>query len=144
EAGNPLARVGEIRERTGNKLAVFSGNGVRTMIDEMRLGFTGHCPYTFLADFYAAAFDLWHAGKQREAFDMFGRTHAFTTIPGVQGYALAMRGVFKETTKSRGGGGGAGGGGGRSGRGAAASLDEAGKKAIRDAWDQFMKPHLRG
>jgi 4-hydroxy-tetrahydrodipicolinate synthase len=146
EAGNPLARVGQIRERTNDKLAVFSGNGVRTMIDEMRLGFSGHCPTTVLSDFYAAAFDLWHAGKRREAFDMFGRLQAFNTITGAQGYLMVVRGVFKENTKTRGGGGGgaaAGGGGGRGGRGAGA-LDEAGKQAIRDAWDQFMKPHLRG
>jgi len=75
-----------------------------------------------------------------------------------------MRGIFKEDTKSRGmgglsgvppgpgeamGGGGGGmgrggGGGGRAGRGAAAPLDEAGKQAVRDAWAEFMKPHLRG
>jgi 4-hydroxy-tetrahydrodipicolinate synthase len=147
EAGNPLARVGQIRERTNDKLAVFSGNGVRTMIDEMRLGFSGHCPTTVLSDFYAAAFDLWHAGKRREAFDMFGRLQAFNTITGAQGYLMVVRGVFKENTKTRGGGGGggaaAGGGSGRGGRGGGA-LDEAGKQAIRDAWDQFMKPHLRG
>ena len=45
EAGDPLQRVTEIRERTADKLAVFSGNGVRTMIDEMRLSFAGHCPF---------------------------------------------------------------------------------------------------
>src|SRR5262245_35221149 len=49
EAGDPLARVTQIIERTNGKLAVFSGNGVRTMIDEMRLGFAGHCPYTALS-----------------------------------------------------------------------------------------------
>ncbi len=137
EAGNPLARVAQIRERTNDKLAVFSGNGVRTMIDEMRLGFSGHCPTTVLADFYAAAFDLWHAGKRREAFDMFGRLQAFNTITGAPGYLMVVRGLFKENTKTRGGGGGGG-------RGATGALDEAGKQAIRDAWDQFMKPHLRG
>ena len=131
EAGNPLARVAQIRERTNDKLAVFSGNGVRTMIDEMRLGFSGHCPYTVLSDFYAAAFDLWHAGKRREAFDTFGRLQAFNTITGTQGYLMVVRGVFKENTKTRGGA-------------AATPLDEAGKQAVRDAWDQFMKPHLRG
>jgi dihydrodipicolinate synthase/N-acetylneuraminate lyase len=143
EAGNPLARVTQIRERTNDKLAVFSGNGVRTMIDEMRLGFAGHCPTTVLSDFYAAAFDLWHGGKHREAFDMFGRLQAFNTITGAQGYLMVMRGVFKENTRTRasGGSGAAGGGGGR---GAAGPLDEAGKQAVRDAWDQFMKPHLRG
>jgi dihydrodipicolinate synthase/N-acetylneuraminate lyase len=149
EAGNPLARVTQIRERTNDKLAVFSGNGVRTMIDEMTLGFSGHCPTVVLSDFYAAAFDLWHAGKRGEAFDMFGRLQAFNTITGAQNYLLVLRGVFKESTKTRasstgGGGGAAGGGGGRGGRGAAGSLDEAGKKALRDAWDQFMKPYLRG
>lgn len=141
EAGNPLARVTQIIERTGGKLAVFSGNGVRTMIDEMRLGFAGHCPTTVLADFYAAAFDLWHGGKHREAFDMFGRIQAFNSIPGASGYLMVMRGMFKETTRSRGGGGG--GGGGRAGRGGG-TIDEAGKKVVRDAWDEFMKPYLRG
>jgi len=150
EAGNPLARVTEIRERTNDKLAVFSGNGVRTMIDEMRLGFSGHCPTTVLSDFYAAAFDLWHAGKRREAFDMFGRIQAFNSITGSAGYLMVVRGVFKEETKTRamsmGGGGAAAGGrgGGRSGQGATGPLDEATKQAIRDAWDQFMKPYLRG
>jgi hypothetical protein len=96
----------------------------------MRLGFSGHCPTTVLADFYAAAFDLWHAGKRREAFDMFGRLQAFNTITGAQGYLMVVRGVFKENTKTRGSMGGGG-------RGAPAPLDEAAKQAVRDAWDQF-------
>jgi dihydrodipicolinate synthase/N-acetylneuraminate lyase len=147
EAGNPLARITQIRERTNDRLAVFSGNGVRTMIDEMRLGFSGHCPTTVLADFYAAAFDLWHAGKEREAFDMFGRIGAFNSITGAGGYLMVMRGMFKESTRTRGGGGGGGAAapsGGGNARAAAGPLDEAGKKAVRDAWEQFMKPHLRG
>jgi hypothetical protein len=113
----------------------------------MRLGFSGHCPTTVLSDFYAAAFDLWHAGKRREAFDMFGRLQAFNSITGSAGYLMVVRGVFKEETKTRGGsmaGAGAAAGGGGRGRGAAAPLDEATKKAIREEWDQFMKPHLRG
>jgi dihydrodipicolinate synthase/N-acetylneuraminate lyase len=151
ESGNPLLRVTEIRQRTNDKLAVFSGNGVRTMIDEMRLGFSGHCPTVDLSDFFAAAFDLWHAGKQREAFDMFARIQAWGTITNASNYLMVMRGIFKESTKTRripmgdaamGGGGGAGRGGGN--RGPAVPLDEAGKKVIRDQWDLFMKPYLRG
>ncbi len=150
EVGDPLTRITEIRRRTNDKLAVFSGNGVRTMIDEMRLGFSGHCPTTVLADFYAAAFDLWHAGKRPEAFDMFGRIQAFNSITGAGGYLMVMRGIFKENTRSRpmsasgGGAAPAGGGAGRGAREATAPLDEAGKQSIRDAWDQFMKPYLRG
>jgi len=144
EAGNPLARVGEIRERTQNKLAVFSGNGVRTMITEMERGFTGHCPTTGLSDIYAQAFDLWHAGKKREGFDMFGRVLAFASIPNADSYVLIARGVFKEGTITRSmstaGGGGGRAGGGRTG----APLDERGKKEIREALSTYLKPYLRG
>ena len=141
EAGDPLQRVTQIRERTADKLAVFSGNGVRTMIDEMRLGFAGHCPTTGMSDVYAAAFDLWHAGKRREAFDMFGRILAFNSITGASGYVMVARGIFKETTKSRPTPGiGATPGGGRGGR----PLEEAGKQAIRDALNSYLKPYLRG
>ncbi len=80
EAGDPLARITELRRRTNDELKVFSGNGVRTMINEMELGFMGHCPTTGLADLYAAAFDLWHAGQHQEAFDMFGRICAFDSL----------------------------------------------------------------
>jgi dihydrodipicolinate synthase/N-acetylneuraminate lyase len=59
EAGDPLTRIEEIRRRTDGKLKVFSGFGVQTMITEMQLGFSGHCPYTNLADVYASAYNLW-------------------------------------------------------------------------------------
>jgi 4-hydroxy-tetrahydrodipicolinate synthase len=136
EAGDPLQRVAQIRERTGDKLAVFSGNGVRTMIDEMRLGFAGHCPFTGVADLYAAAFDLWHAGKRREAFDMFGRIQAFNSLTGAAGYVMVARGIFKESTQSR----------PTPGMSAARGrpLDEAGKQAIREALNSYLKPYLRG
>jgi len=146
ESGNPLLRVREILSRTNGKLAVFSGNGVRTMIDEMRLGFLGHCPTVDLSDFFAAAFDLWHAGKQREAFDMFARIQAWGTITNASGYLMVMRGIFKESTKTRRipMSDAAMGGRGPAQRGPAVPLDEAGKKVIRDQWDLFMKPYLRG
>lgn len=149
EAGNPLQRVAEIRERTGGKLNVFSGNGVRTMITEMERGFMGHCPTTGMSDIYAQAFDLWHAGRKREGFDMFGRVLAFSSIPNADSYVLIARGVFKEGTLTRPmaiSGGGSGGGsrpGGGNNR-SAAPLDEAGKREIRQALDTYLKPYLRG
>jgi dihydrodipicolinate synthase/N-acetylneuraminate lyase len=86
EAGNPLTRITQIRERTKDRLAVFSGNGVRTLIDEMRLGFSGHCPTTGLADIYQQAFDLWHSGNQREASTCSGGSRhstPFRVRPGI-------------------------------------------------------------
>ena len=137
EAGNPLERITPLRQRTSDKLAVFSGNGVRTMIDEMRLGFAGHCPTIGLADLYQATWDLWHAGKHNEAFDMFGRIQAFGSIQGASAYVLVARGIFKESTKAR--AFSMGGGPARP----TARLDEAQKKVIREALDSYLKPYLR-
>jgi dihydrodipicolinate synthase/N-acetylneuraminate lyase len=137
EAGNPLQRVAEIRERTGGKLNVFSGNGVRTMITEMERGFAGHCPTTGLSDIYAQAFDLWHAGKKREAFDMFGRVLAFDSIPNSAAYILTARGVFKEDTVTR----------PMATTGArrpSPTVDEASKREIREGLKTYLKPYLRG
>jgi 4-hydroxy-tetrahydrodipicolinate synthase len=146
EAGNPLQRVAEIRERTGGKLNVFSGQGVRTMITEMERGFTGHCPTVALSDIFAQAFDLWHAGKKREGFDMFGRVLAMDSVPNAGAYMLTARGVFKEDTITRamtlpsGGASAAAAGGQRK----PAPLDEAGKREIREALSTYLKPYLRG
>jgi 4-hydroxy-tetrahydrodipicolinate synthase len=102
EAGEPLARVGQIRERTDGQVKVFSGKGVQTMITEMELGFSGHCPYTNLADLYATAYDLFHAGKKRDAYDMFGRVLAMGSIMPVNTIDIMIaRGVFKEGTRTR-------------------------------------------
>jgi len=102
EAGNPLTRIQEIRSRTGGQLKVFSGFGVVTMMTEMESGFSGHCPFVSLADIYAAAFDLFHKGQRREAFDMFGRIQAISSmLPLGTIDVLIARGVLKEGTKTR-------------------------------------------
>src|ERR1035437_3207600 len=100
EAGDPLKRITEIRQKTDDKLAVFAGNGVRVMIDELQLGFAGYCPVVSLADVYEQAFELYEAGKPREAFDMFGRILAFSSISHANQCLMVARGIFKETTKS--------------------------------------------
>jgi len=136
EAGDPLKRVSELREKTGGKLAVFAGKGVRLMMDEMRLGFTGFCPVVGLADVFQQAWELYEAGKLRESFDMFGRIQAFSTITNADRYVMVARSIFKEDTKSRptpGMGGG----------GPQAPLTEDDKKVVRDALNTYLKPYLR-
>jgi dihydrodipicolinate synthase/N-acetylneuraminate lyase len=143
--GGPLQRITEIRKRTNDEMKVFSGQGVRTMINEMELGFSGHCPVVGLADVYAAAFDLWHAGRRQAAFDMFGRILAFGSIGSADSNSLLIaRGVFKPTVNSRAtpgmGGGGVGGGGGGGGARGGPRLDEA---RIREELNNYLKPYLR-
>jgi dihydrodipicolinate synthase/N-acetylneuraminate lyase len=102
EAGEPLERVTEIRSRTGDQLKCFSGRGVATMITEMERGFTGHCPYVSLADVYSSAYDAWHAGRKRQAFDLFGRIQAASSMfPQNDVNVLVARGVFKPGTTTR-------------------------------------------
>ena len=161
--GGPLQRISEIRRRTNDEMKVFSGQGVRTMVTEMELGFSGHCPTVALSDVYASAFDLWHAGHHREAFDMFGRILAFNSLGSTGRESLmVVRGIFKHPVRSRnapaaagvaytpepgagggrgGRGGGAGGGGaGGGGGGAGLQLDD---KGVREALDNYLKPYLR-
>jgi len=144
EAGDPLKRITDLRAKTDNKLAIFAGKGVRQMMDEMRLGFTGFCPVVGMADLFQQAWELYEAGKVRESYDMFGRIQAFSTITNADAYLMVARGIFKEDTKSRstpGMGDGSGGGGAR---GAATPLDAQGKKDIVDALHTYLGPYLRG
>jgi hypothetical protein len=156
--GGALGRITEIRKRTNDEMKIFSGQGVRTMINEMELGFSGHCPIVALADVYAAAFDLWHAGRHQEAFDMFGRILAFNSM-GTSGRDTVMiaRGIFKPTVKSRnaplaagvevapepgaGGRGGRGGGGGGGGQRPTGPIIDL--EGVRAALNNYLKPYLR-
>jgi 4-hydroxy-tetrahydrodipicolinate synthase len=102
EAGEPLERVADIRKRTDDAIKVFSGKGVQTMMTEMERGFSGHCPFTNLADVYSATFDLFHQGKKREAYDMFGRVLAMGSLMPTNTIDIMIaRGVFKEGTRTR-------------------------------------------
>jgi dihydrodipicolinate synthase/N-acetylneuraminate lyase len=133
EAGNPLQRVGEIIRRTQGRLKSFSGNGAMTMIKEMELGFTGHCPFTSLADVYAATFDLFHAGKRQEAFDRFGGILAASSMFALSNVnVLIARGVFKPGTEVRMAPGPT------TVAAPAISSDE-----IRRVLDAYLKPYLR-
>ena len=138
EAGDPLTRVQELRVKTGDKVTIFAGRGVRQMMDEMRLGFTGFCPVMGLSDLFQQAWELWEAGKLRESYDMFGRIEAFATISGADQYVMVARGIFKETTRSR----------PMPGMGPAGAvrkpLTDADKKNVRDALNMYLKPYLRG
>ena len=141
EAGEPLKRVSEIRQKTDGQLKVFSGQGVATMITEMELGFSGHCPYTNVADVYSAAYDLWHRGKKREAFDMFGRIQALASMMPISSIdIMTARGVFKPGTKNRATLSGAGGGAGGGRRPARVVTPDE----IRQALKTYLEPYLKG
>jgi dihydrodipicolinate synthase/N-acetylneuraminate lyase len=148
EVGDPLSRVGELIQRTGNKLAVWAAGGGtgNLLLQELPLGIVGLCPTPQLADLLQQVMNLYWSGREMQAFDMFGRVQAFATIPGALEYLLVARGVFKEDTKTRvqpmepeapKPSAGAGGGGRKT-----APLTEAQKQSIRKNLSEYLGPFL--
>jgi 4-hydroxy-tetrahydrodipicolinate synthase len=131
EAGQPLERIGVLRARSRDELKVFSGAHGRTLIEEMRRGFSGSMPAAAFADLYAQTWDLWQAGKRQEAMAMHARTLLILTDMGLYGtegikHLLVLRGVFK-TSRTR---------------AEKSRLNDAGKQALAEALD-FVRPYLK-
>jgi dihydrodipicolinate synthase/N-acetylneuraminate lyase len=148
EAGDPLQRVGPLREKSRDEIKVFSGNHGRKMIEELEAGFSGSMPAAGLADLYATTFDLWQAGRHDAARESHARTlTALDTMLryGTEGlkYVLVARGVFQTSSVRR-----------PASRGFAEStkiaaggsrnraLDDEGRK-ILDEMVAGLKPHLK-
>lgn len=134
EAGQPLERIARLQAGSEGKLKVFSGSHGRTLIEEMRRGFSGSMPAAGFADLYAQTWDLWQAGKHTEAMAMHGRTLMVLTemsLYGLEGlkYPLVLRGVFKNSKARK--------------QESSSRLTEKGKQALREALE-FAKPFLRG
>jgi 4-hydroxy-tetrahydrodipicolinate synthase len=147
EAGNPLNRVSELRRRTGDRLKIFSGAHGRTLIEEMRRGFSGSMPAACIADLYAATWDLWQEGKHAEAIQAHGRELALLAdmfLYGIEGmkYVLCLRGVFRNTTVRRAPAGKGFEGAARIVSGDSAPLDEAARKALAETVNA-LKPWFR-
>ncbi len=132
--GSPIPRLPEFRKRA-NKLVVMAAHNCIQMLDELRAGFDGYVPIITYADLLQTVFELWNAGKQNEAFEMFGRIQAFQTITGATQYLLTARGVFKQTTTVRDASRVFGPDG--------VTPDEAQQRVIRDALKDFLGPYSR-
>jgi dihydrodipicolinate synthase/N-acetylneuraminate lyase len=131
EAGEPLLRIGPLVEKSAGALSVFTGGHGRTMLDEMSRGSSGSMPAASFADLYVAAWDLWQAGKRKEAMEVFSKTSMLINEVQAYGieslkYILLLRGVFKTWHVRKGGG----------------KLDAAGRKMLTEMLE-FARPHLR-
>ncbi len=100
EAGHTLSRIAEFRAKGGaGGPRVFTGGHGRTLIDEMMRGAAGNMPAAGWADLYVQVWDHWHAGRRREALDVFSKIMLFVTQASAHGfqslsYVLHLRGVF--------------------------------------------------
>jgi dihydrodipicolinate synthase/N-acetylneuraminate lyase len=133
--GSPLPRIPEFRKRADSKFVVMAAHNCIQMLDELRAGFDGYVPIITYADLLQSVFELWNAGKQQEAFAMFGKVQAFQTIRGATQYLLTARGVFKETTVVRDASRVFGPDG--------VTPDEAQRRVVREAMKEFLGPYPR-
>jgi 4-hydroxy-tetrahydrodipicolinate synthase len=133
--GSPLPRIPEFRKRTDSKFVVMAAHNCIQMLDELRAGFDGYVPIITYADLLQIVFELWNAGKQKEAFEVFGRVQAFQTIRGATQYLLTARGVFKETTIVRDASRVFGPDG--------VTPDEAQRRVIHEAMKEYLGPYPR-
>jgi len=140
EAGDPLQRAPDLMSRTGGTLEDFSGAGGHTFFAEMEEGFLGTCPYVGLSDVLQKCFDLYQAGKKRDAYDVFGRFLAFDSIPHANEYVCIARGVFPEGEIMRVNPPPAGAAMGR--RRPEGKITDAQKAEIKLALDTYVKPYL--
>jgi len=99
-----IQRMSELAAHRPVIKGVFSGNAGIDLLYEMRLGFDGTMPGAPYADLYAQVWDLYHAGEQQKARELFGKLllmiNVDAQIPGARQYMMKRRGVFK-TTASR-------------------------------------------
>ncbi len=150
EAGDVLSRIVQLTKMTSGQLKVMTGSHGRTLIEEMRRGSAGCMPVAAFGDLYAATWDLWHQGKRTEAMDMHARTLLLLTEAGIYSglepfkYILYLRGVFKNyaTRKVTAQGFAAAAKAAAASSGPARNLDEAGKRALKEAVD-YLKPYFR-
>ncbi len=148
EAGEPLMRVGRLRQESHDELKIFTGGHGRTMIDEMYRGTSGTMPAASFADIYASAWDDWHSGKQKEAIETYSKALLFITEVQVYGipslkYILELRGVFKNhQIRARAGGGPSASVLAAWGLGDKGTLDDKGREVLAQLVS-FAKPYFR-
>ncbi len=110
----------------------------RLSLPELELGFVGTCPYTGLADVLQSCFNAYRAGRNREAYDIFGRFLAFNSLPHANEYVMKARGVFAEDAIMRSNPAAPG----VAVRRPPGALTAAHKAEIRKALADYLKPYL--
>lgn len=133
EAGQPLFRIHELRDLSGDQLKVFTGSHGRTMIDEMNRGISGTMPAASFADLYASAWNLWQQGERKESMEMFGHASMLISEVSVYGieslkYILQLRGVFQNSRTRE--------------KDKASHLDDKSKEILRQMIEE-VKPWLK-
>jgi 4-hydroxy-tetrahydrodipicolinate synthase len=78
---------------------IYGGADAAALMYEMRAGSDGNMPNAAYADIYARIWDLFQAGDERQALDLYSKTLLLTNlrqhIPATPLYIMQKRGVFK-------------------------------------------------
>lgn len=102
ESPPPPLMVQEAVEKAGHKLVVFGGAGGNYFVEEMRRGAVGTMPYCSQPEAFRQVWDLYHAGDEKGAIEVFyRRIIPINRLCGL-GPAGAAYHVHKEVLRHRG------------------------------------------
>jgi dihydrodipicolinate synthase/N-acetylneuraminate lyase len=100
-----IERMVELSKHRPAVKRVFAGGGGRSMIYEMRLGFDGVMAGNAYADVLVQIWDLWKAGEQARAREVFSKLILILNceqyITGVREYVMKRRRIFKTMVSRR-------------------------------------------
>jgi dihydrodipicolinate synthase/N-acetylneuraminate lyase len=95
------AKVAEMVEKSGDLLTVFGGAGGGYFIEEMRRGSVGTMPFCSQPEAFVGVWDLFHAGDEAAARDLFDRVIMPINRVAAQGSGIFYA-VHKELLRRRG------------------------------------------
>jgi 4-hydroxy-tetrahydrodipicolinate synthase len=95
------AKVADMVERSGDLLTVFGGAGGGYFIEEMRRGSVGTMPFCSQPEAFVGVWDLFQAGDEAAARDLFDRTIMPINRVAAQGSGIFYT-VHKELLRRRG------------------------------------------
>jgi dihydrodipicolinate synthase/N-acetylneuraminate lyase len=90
EVPSPPAKIAQVAERMGDRLAVLGGLGGNWLPEELARGARGTMPAAIMPQVYVRVWDLWQAGRQAAARRVFHRYHPLIRLTGLPSVGLAM------------------------------------------------------
>jgi len=94
-----IERMRELARHRPLVSRIFAGNGGRSLLYEMRLGFDGCMAGNAYADVYVDIWNAFESGQQAKARELYGKLLLMLNceqyIPGVREYMMKRRGIFK-------------------------------------------------
>lgn len=90
ETRHPPSSMGVVGQAVGEQLVLFGGQGGMWLPEELRRGSRGVMPAAIMPQVYLLVWQLWSAGREREAVRVFNRYSPMIRITGAWAVGIPM------------------------------------------------------